>query len=377
MVKLSQCSGGGFRLRRQGVASIMALGAALIAPRAVRADQPVWATGHIVDAQNRPMSDAIIAVYDDNNKVVDYARADENGDYALAVPRNALHLQEHHSPGFFAEVFGGVTRFVGGTVSFVANPLRSGVKAITSAEAANFAGPLTKGGIAVGGAVVDQTLFAISPKPRRAVDLEARKMPGALFIKVIAPQRNDLVGVTRVYWVQKETFRAHGRETQTLAAWLDPVQLTSADSDKPSTFQSTYFNFTSARLEPSLAQPGAVVRIMATLQTPPEPAAHVIVVAQNNRTGQKWELQPVGNGRYQAEFVVDKHAPHDDHNITILAYAASELKPGRRPDVEKGIESAGMWNPKKPYIYNPLLAVSRNRAQLALTILGPSKHNKD
>lgn len=366
-----------FLLRKQVCRFVPALGVLLCAPCGARADQPVWATGHILDAQNRPMSNAIVAVYDDNNKVVDYARTDENGDYALAVPRSALHLQEHHSPGFFAEVFGGVTRFVGSTVGFVANPLRSGVKAVTSAEAATFSGPLTKGGIAVGGAIVDQALFAVSPKPKRPVDLEARKMPGALFIKVIAPQRNDLIGVTRVYWVQKETFKAHGRQTQTLAAWLDPVQLTQADSDKPSTFQSTYFNFRSARLEPSLAQPGAVVRIMATLQTPPEPAVHVIVVAQNNRTGQKWELQPVGNGRYQAEFVVDKHAPRDDHNITILAYAASELKPGRRPDVEKGIEGAGLWNPKKPYIYNPLLAVSRNRAELALTVLGLSKHNKD
>ncbi len=323
------------------------------------------------------MSNALVAVYDDNNKVVDYARTDDNGDYALAVPKNALHLQERHSPGFFAEVFGGVTRFVGNTVGFVANPIRSGLKAVTSSEAATFGNPLTKGGIAVGGAVVDQALFAVSPKPRRPADLEARKMPGALFIKVIAPSRNDLVGVTRVYWVQKETFKAKGRQTQTLAAWLDPVQLTTADSDKPSAFQTTYLNFTSARMEPSLAQPGDTVRIMATLLSPPEPSAHVIVVARNNRTGQKWELLPRGNGRYEAEFAIDKKAPRDDHKITILAYAASELKPGRRPDVEKGIEDAGLWNPQKPYIYNPLLAVSRNRAELSLTILGPNKRNRD
>ena len=365
-------------LRRvQSAGAVILLGGAVCgAVSPARAEQPVWATGHIVDASNRPMAGAIVAVYDDNNKVVDYARADEHGDYALAVPRSALHIQEHHAKGFFAEVFGGVTRFVGSSVEFVANPLRAGVRAVTSSQAAAFTDPLTKGGLAVGGAVVDKALFAVTPRPKRPVDQELRKMPGALLIKVIAPDRNDLVAVTRVYWIQKETFKARGRQTQTLAAWLDPVQLTSVDSEKPSSIQSTYLNFTFARMEPSLAEPGQTVRISATLPAPPEPAIHAIVVAHDRQTGKKWELLPVGNGRYEAEIVVDKHWGRDDHSISIIAYPGSELKPGRRPEVEKAIEGAGLWDSKKPYIYDPLVVVSRNRADLTLTVLGPNKRDK-
>ena len=229
------CSALGRRKGFRSSATCTALligGALYLSVLPAHAEQPVWATGHIVDASNRPMAGALVAVYDDNNKVVDYARADENGDYALAVPRSALHIQEHRAKGFFAEVFGGVTRFVGSTVEFVANPLRAGVRAVTSSQAANFTDPLTRGGFAVGGAVVDKALFAVSPRPKRPADQELRKMPGAMMIKVIAPDRNDLVGVTRVYWIQRETFKARGKQTQTLAAWLDPVQLTPVDLGK-------------------------------------------------------------------------------------------------------------------------------------------------
>ncbi len=359
-------------------AGMALLGAAMLCGQPVcRADQPVWATGHVVDASNRPLVGALVAVYDDNNKVIDYARTDETGDYALAVPRNALHLQEHHAKGFFAEVFGGVTRVVGGTVGFVANPLRAGVKAVTSSQIAAFADPLTKGGLAVGGAVVDQALFAASPHPRRPSEQELRKLPGALLIKVIAPDNSDMVGITRVYWIQKETYKTRGRETHALAAWLDPVQLMNLSSDKPSNVQSTYLNFTSARLEPSLAQRGQTVRISAALTTPAEPTVHVLVVARDNRTGESWELQPAGNGRFETQFVVDKRFATDDHPISILAYPASELKPGRRPDVEKAIAGADLWDTKKPFLYEPLLVVSRNRAEVTLTVLGPGKRRRD
>ena len=342
-----------------------------------RAEHPVWATGRILDVYDRPMSGALVAVYDDNNKVIDYARTDDHGDYALAVPKNVLHLQEHHSPGFFADVFGGVTRFVGGGVDFVANPLRAGVHAITSAEAALDPNILSKGGIAVGGAIVDKTLFAVSPRHKRPIDPELRKMPGALMIKVIAPDRNDLVGITHVYWIQKENYKAHGRQSNNLAAWLDPIQLTAFSSDKPSTIQSTYLNFKSARMEPSIAEPGQTVRMSAMLLIPSDPVIHTIVMARDMESGKMWELQPVGNGRYETEFTVVKRFARNDHHVTIVAYPASELKPGRRPDVEKALEGIGIWDIRKPYMYNPLLVVSRNRAELTLTVLGPDKHKRD
>src|SRR5437667_10241652 len=95
-----------------------------------QAENLVWATGKVLDPSGTPMAGAIVAVYDDNNKVVDYARTDAKGEYALALPPRALHLERKHGKGFIAEVFSGVTRFVGGAAAFVANPVRAGVRAV-------------------------------------------------------------------------------------------------------------------------------------------------------------------------------------------------------------------------------------------------------
>lgn len=340
---------------------------------ASRAEDLVWATGHITDYEGRPLSGAVVVVYDDHNKVVDYARTDRSGDYALAVPKKTLHLETRHGKGFIAEVFGTMTRFVGDTVGFVANPLRAGVHAVTSSQAANFTDPLTKAGISAGGVVADQVLFAVSPKIKKPQEIEERKLPGALLVKVVAPDKSDLVGVTRVYWLQRERFRAGGKREDTVAAWLDPVQLSPVNSERPSRVNAQYLHFTAARLQPSIAEPGQIVQIVATLPLPPEPAANIVVVARNNRTGQKWQLEPQGDGRYVGELEVDRRFPRDDQPISILAYAALEQRPGRREDAEHAIEGAGLWDPKKPYQYDPLLVVSRNRADLMLTVLPPSK----
>ncbi len=337
-----------------------------------QATEYVWATGKVLDARGRPLPNAFVAVYDDSNKVVDYTRTDRNGEYALAVPKPVLHLEHKHGKGFVADVFTGVIRLTGDAIGFINNPIRSGIHAVASAESATFADPLTKGGISAGSAVADRALVMLTPRGHRPPPPTAmRKQPGALLMKIVAPNTNDLVEIGHVYWIQEERLRLGGKQEHTLAAWLDPVELTSVDSDRPSKFQTDYLRFTHARLEPSLAEPGQVVHITAQLLTPPAPEVYAIVVARNNHTGQRWELEPTGNGRYEGDFVVDKHFAHDDQTISIVAYAAKEQKPGRRDNAERTIEGAGLWDPKKPYIYDPLLVVSRNRADLTLTVVNP------
>src|SRR5438067_1042228 len=92
---------------------ILALVGLLLLPLTARTEDLVWATGRVLDERGRPLAGALVAVYDDSNKVVDYARTDRSGDYALAVPKKVLHLEHRHGKGFIAEVFGTVTRFVG------------------------------------------------------------------------------------------------------------------------------------------------------------------------------------------------------------------------------------------------------------------------
>ena len=341
-----------------------------------QAAEYVWATGKVLDVGGRPVSNAFVAVYDDANKVVDYTRTDRNGEYALAVPKPVLHLEHKHGKGFVADVFTGMIRLTGDAIGFINNPIRSGIHAIASAESSTFADPLTKGGISAGTAVADQALIMLTPRSRRPMPTVQRKQPGALMMKVVAPHSNDLIEIGHVYWIQEEKLRLGGRQEHTLAVWLDPVQLTSADSDKPSSFQTEYLRFTRAHLEPSIAEPGQVVHITTRLLTPPSPAIYAVVVARNNHTGPRWELEATGDGRYEGEFVVDKRFAHDDQTISILAYAAKEQKPGRRENAERAIEGAGLWDPKKPYVYDPLLVVSRNRADLTLTVVVPEKRRR-
>ncbi len=342
-----------------------------------RAGELVWASGKVLDTRGRPLRNAYVAVYDDNNKVVDYARTDSEGEYALAVPKRLLHLEYRHGKGFIAEVVTGVTRFVGGAAEFVANPVRSGVHAITSAEAALDPNPLSKGAISAGGAVVDQVLFAVSPRQKRKIPVEERKQPGALMLKVVAPDRGDVVGVAHIYWMEEETFRSGRRSQKTLAAWLDPVRLESADGDIASKIDSAYLRFTNTRLQPSIAEPGQLVRIITRLPMPPTPEINVVVVARNNQTGQKWELKQDNDGYFTTEIEIDKRFPKDDQVISLIAYAADEQRPGRRPKAESAIEHSGLWDARKPFVYDPLIVVSRSRADVILTVVAPSRRHRE
>ena len=110
---------------------------------------------------------------------------------------------------------------------------------------------------------------------------------------------------------------------------------------------------------------------------PPTPEINIVVVARNNRTGQKWELQRDNDGYFTAEVEIDKRFPKDDQVISLVAYAADERRPGRRPNAEGAIEHAGLWDARRPYIYDPLIVVSRNRADVTVTVVSPSRRHKE
>jgi hypothetical protein len=66
---------------------------------------------------------------------------------------------------------------------------------------------------------------------------------------------------------------------------------------------------------------------------------------------------------------VDEFLKPNDHTISVLAYAAEGPEGGRRPDLEVEIEKSKLWDLKRPFINNPLLLVSRNRADMTLTVV--------
>jgi hypothetical protein len=212
-----------------------------------------------------------------------------------------------------------------------------------------------------------------TPSPKQNVQ-EERKQPGTLLIKVIGEDSQDLVGTAKVYWMQQETLKAGGRETRTTTAWIDPVTLAPVEGDAPSTTLSDFLTIVAGRVAPSLAEVGQTVKIVVRMPTPPAPEVFTVVVARHNRTGQMWELKPVGNDRYEVSFEVDKKFPQDDQTISVLAYAADQQKQGRRDDAERAIERAGLWDIKRPYRFDPLIVVSRNRADMNFTVVRKRKN---
>ena len=59
--------------------TIAVLAVLLIPAFEARAEDPVWTTGRVIGSDGRPVVGAIVAAYDDSNKVVDYAHTDRNG----------------------------------------------------------------------------------------------------------------------------------------------------------------------------------------------------------------------------------------------------------------------------------------------------------
>jgi len=274
-------------------------------------------------------------------------------------------------------VVGSAERFSGDTVGFVADPVRAGVRAITAAEAATFADPVTKGTVTAGGVVADQMLGMLTPPRHRPQRTKAERIqPGVVMMKVISPQGNDLVDIDRVYWMQEEELHAGGKTRRTIAAWLDPVKLAKAGSDDASKVEAQYLKFTHVRLEPSVAERGQAVHLSAKLVIPPDPQVEVVVVARNSKTHEMWELHPTDGDLFETDLILDHKFANDDQAIDLIAYAELREKPGRRSDVEHAIEHGGMWDPNKPYIYNPLLVVSRNRGEATLTIVQAAKRKK-
>lgn len=329
------------------------------------AEDLVWATGRVVAAKdNRPLPDALVAVYDDKGRVVDYARTDPDGNYALTVPRGALHLDKN-SPDFLHQVTGGVTRLVGG----VAGGLKAGVKA--AAGVVGTSDPIARAGVGMASGLTMNALDGLRPGKGKPLPL-----PGSVIMKVTKPGLNDAVSHAKVYWMEAELRVEGKKETRGMAAWFDTAQLTNAGAQDPSKIETDYLTFTDARLEPSIAEPGQTVLLTATLPSPPEPETPLVVVARNVRTGKLIELSSVGNGRYRAEIHVDKKSPKFDEPITILAYAEQSEKAGRSKKVEDALTHGGLFDPTKPFVYNPLFVVSRNRAEVVLTVVEAAKKRK-
>ncbi len=333
------------------------------------AQTKVWATGQILSAREHlPMANAVVAFFNNKNKVVDYAITDANGYYTVAIPKNDLHLMRLSGGGFLHQVFSSVGRFVGDITHNVAVPLKAAVNAVTSATESNITDPLSRAGIAAGGSVANRLIDTMSPPSKPKIKF-LRKQPGVIVAKVIHRGEADSLTLEHVYWMQQEVYRVRGHTERAITAWLDPIYL-SQQGMHPIIENPRYLFFQDATLTPSIATVGTQVTISLKLKLPPSPPVALVVAARNDRTGQIMPLQPAGGDQYTGRFTVTRKYPKNDQVISVLAYPEQPSGPGRDKKVEAAILKAGLWNPKRPFIYNPLLVASRNRADLTLTVVG-------
>jgi len=353
------------RLIRVAAVSITALGCIYLrAHGAPPVDQPVVVTGKIVDTAGKPVANAFVAAYDAKKNVVSSVHTSATGEYSLAVPRSALHV-DRKGKTFFTQVQSNFNRAVtvATTVIPVAHMVSEGNTVIKN----------SKGHSQVQQTIVVDSALAPSGSARLPSPADAQKMPGALMVKAVAPDHVDMTAVTQAYWIQQETapdLHDNGPQT-TIVGWLDPLVMPSSDAGKPS-ITTIPINISATRVTPSLVKHGEVVRISASLSKPDVPRIYPIVVARDATSGLVWELKPEGKGKFAADIKVNESLKPNDHIISVLSYAAEARAGGRRPDLEEEIEKAKLWDIKRPFISNPLLVVSRNRADVTLTVVPDS-----
>jgi hypothetical protein len=321
-------------------------------------ERPVVVTGKILDTSGNP----IVAAYDAKKNVVASAHTNAKGEYSLGVPRSALHV-DRKGKTFVTQVKSNFDRAV--TVASTVIP---------------YAHVVTEGNTVIknsrGHSLVQQTIvvdssLAPAGSAKLPTPADAQKMPGALMLKAVAPDRVDMTAVTQAYWMQQESTpdsRDNGTEP-TIVGWMDPLVMASADGGKPPSISTVPINISVAHVTPSLVKHGDIVHVSATLTVPQTPKIYPIVVARDASTGLVWELKPAANGQYAADIKVNESLRPNDHIISVLAYAAEIRDGGRRPDLEEEIEKAKLWDIKRPFISNPLLVVSRNRADITLTVV--------
>jgi hypothetical protein len=334
------------------------------------ADELVWATGKALAPDGKPLKGAIVVVYDDKEKIVDYAYTDEKGDYALAIPENVLNLDSKKGGGFLAGVVGKMKRFVNAQVTGIADGAKTTILALTTTQAGSLTTPVAKAALDTGTKLAGRVERQLTPREKAEQEAKAvreeLKRPGVIYIKASAPGHTDYAGLAQAFWIQRET----DEKNKTIyAAWLDPIHFGAAG--KPTTVGSDLLKITSVKAEPSLVPRGGKFKLSATIPAPTEPASNLIVVARA-ASGQTWELTPSGSHVYSAEISINDELPVGEQVIAVLAYPAGE-KPGRRENVEKEIEKRGGWDLKKEFVPNPLVSATRNRGEATITVLPPKK----
>jgi hypothetical protein len=373
----------------------LALLSLAITPSLARAEDMVNVNGRVyADDGKTPLGNADVVIVNDKNKVVAQGKTDAEGKYTLPIPRKYLHFPGGKKRSSF---LGGLAEELVGEAIGMVNPFASmGYEVVKGLAGTMQHSGASQADIArmSGGRVTQEDGDRLLAAGARKQDVEKmlkysaenfdadgnyippRNAPGALSLKVALPGHKEASGVGQIYWMQTDKVRAeNGREKRETNAWLDPLTLVTDNSETASHFARNYFTLTNAHLDPSTVEAGQTITLTVTLSVPPEQnASPLVVIARHSKTGKIYELTPMGEGSvYQCRIEVDKKFPKKEQLISVVAYPQKSEKPGRDAKVEHALEEAGVWKLDKSYVYNPLLLASRNRADVLLTVVKPSR----
>jgi hypothetical protein len=376
----------------------LALLALTTASSLARAEEMVNVTGRVyADGSKTPLADADVAVVNDKDKVVAEGKTDAEGKYSLPVPRKYLHLPTAKKGGSF---LGGLVGGLAGDLIGIVNPFAgmgyelakglAGTMQHSGASQADiarmYAGRVTQedGDRLIAAGARKQDVEKMLKYSAENFDADGnfippRSAPGALSLKVVMAGHKEASGVGQIYWMETDKVRAeNGHEKRETNAWMDPVVLVEDNAETPSRFTRNYFTLMEAHLDPATIEAGQTVALAVTLLVPPEQSAvPLIVIARHSKTGKIYELTRAGEGgAYQCQIEVDKRFPKKDQLISVVAYPQKSEKPGRDAKIEHALEEAGVWKLDRPYMYNPLLLASRNRADVLLTVVKPSRQEE-
>ena len=365
------------------------------APGHAHAEDMVNVIGRVYAGDGKtPLADADVAVFNDKDKVVAEGKTDAEGKYMLPVPRKYLHLPGAKKGGSF---LGGLVSGLVGEAIGIVNPFAG----MGYDLAKNLAGTMQRSGASQAdiarmsaGRLTQEDGAKLLAAGARKQDVEKmlkysaenfdadgnfiphRNAPGVLNLKVVLAGHKETSGVGQVYWMQTDKVRTeNGREKRETSAWLDPLVLVANEAETSSHFARNAFTLTDAHLDPATAEAGQTVTLAVTLSVPPEQsAAPLVVIARHSKTGKIYALTPVGEGGvFQCQIEVDKKFPKSEQLISVVAYPQKPEKPGRDASVEHSLEAAGVWKLDRPYVYNPLMLASRNRADVVLTVVKPTR----
>jgi hypothetical protein len=346
--------------------------------------------GKVVDtATNKPVPDATVAITDKSGKILAWTKTDDKGEYAVATDPLKVLLHPSHRRGLLEEVCKqvgdvamapvkvavGVVKQPGQTVRSAAESVALGNPAPLAATAAgSLSNPKDVKNAAVQQSKEAAVKTALGDNPQSATS-QKDDTRGEVMVLVTAPNYKDAKGQAGATWM--EPAEKVDKKQIGPRAWLETCKLAPTAGDKKSEIVQEALTIAEPHLEPALAPAGSVVKISCKLVNPTGQARKIRIFARENKKKAVVELKPGANNVYTGELTLDPKTPSGETKIAIVALREEpvEVKIDKNKDkaFAEFVKRLDDLDPDKPYLYDPRIMASENRADLTVTVLDPKQ----